>query len=135
MKLELPAALPTRSVIALCIALSAFSAALVRSRTRRPARWHPLNDSQAHAFYNAQMATEVSERTKAVGRFRGSLWSQDDEFHAKEARAIRAYAKSHKLHISALVDVLDRGMREHWQTPSGAIPDQRVIPCRPRLNY
>jgi hypothetical protein len=135
MSLSLPTGMPTRGVVALCIALSAFSSALVRSRTHKKPAWHPLADSQAHAFYNAQMTTEATERTKAMGKFRGSLWSQDDEFHAKEGRAIRSYAKSHKLQLSATLDALDRGMREHWQTPSGESPDQRVIPCRPRLNY
>ncbi len=125
-----------RTYTAVCVTGAALAAAVLHSRPAATApRLRRLAPADAHDFYSAAAEAEVEARKKAVGRFRGSPWSRDDDFHNKEAKFIRAYAKSHKVTIAGLIDVLDRGMRESWPTPPNATPDQKILPCRPRLNY
>ncbi len=94
-----------------------------------------LPDGPAHDVYAAAAEAEVKARGESSGRFRGSPWSQDDDFHNREGKFIRSYSKSHGLAMSSVIDALDRGMRAHWPTPNGVPLDQKVIPCRPRLSY
>lgn len=111
-------------------------AALVHSRpSSAPGGLRTIAGMATQEFYVAAAEAEVQARKKSEGRFRGSPWSQDDDFHNKEAKFIRAYGKSHKLPMGSLVDALDRGTREHWPLPAGVAPDLKVLPCRPRLNY
>jgi hypothetical protein len=118
------------SVVALVVA-----AALFQSRPPAIPAFHTLPDGQAHALYTAAAEAEVTARGQASGRFRGSPWSQDDDFHNKEGKFIRNYAKAHGVAMASAIDALDRGMRAHWPTPNGTPLDQKVIPCRPRLSY
>jgi hypothetical protein len=119
-----------------CVIAAVVVAALVHSSPHGPRptlRAMPVGP--ARSFYLAAAEAEVETRKNAAGRFRGSPWSQDDQFHAKEAKFIRNYAKNHKVDIGTLVDALDRGMHEKWPTGAVPPPDQKVLPCRPRLNY
>ena len=112
------------------------AAALVHSMPpRAPDEFRAVPTREAQVFYVAAAEAEVSTRKKAEGRFRGSPWSRDDDFHNKEAKFIRTYAKAHRFTIAGLVDAEGRAMHEGWATPPGAIPDQKVLPCRPRLTY
>ena len=110
-------------------------AVLIQSRVRMAsARFRPLKEEDAQEFYAEAAEAEVVARENAAARFRGSPWSQDDEFHNKEATFVRDYSKKHRIPVASLLEVLDRGMHEKWSTV-GASPDPRVIPCRPRLTY
>ncbi len=125
-----------KSGIGSAIIAAACLAALLRSRPRGPLpRIHPLPLAAAQELYVAAAEAEVLERKKAIGRFRGSPWSQDDEFHNKEAKFLRGEARARRLPLPVLIDNLDRGMHEGWPTGEAPAPDQTVLPCRPRLNY
>jgi hypothetical protein len=93
-----------------------------------------VDDPLAHALYAEVTDKEVEERRDATLRFQGSPWSQQDDFHAKERDLVHSVAASHGVTTSSVVDALDRGMRERWTTRA-EIVSQRVIPCRPRLEY
>jgi hypothetical protein len=127
--------LPAQTYVAACVIALVGCVALFHARRPYVAPFYPLPDAAAHELYERAASEEVTARKKAAGRFRGSPWSQDDEFHSKEAKFIRAYSKSHRVPILSVVDALDRGMREHWETPPDKAPDLKVIPCRPRLTY
>ncbi len=117
------------------VSLSAACAAVLHSAPGPVQEFRTVPVREARAFYIAAAENEVLTRKRAEGRFRGSPWSQDDEFHNKEAKFIRNYGKSHRLSVAALVDAEGRGMHEGWPTPAGAVPEQKVLPCRPRLTY
>jgi len=111
-------------------------AALMRAGTSRP--FHlpgPASSAQAHLIYSEGAVKEPGERQEAARNFRGSPWSQDDDFHAKEKNRVKDYAKGHDLTVQSLLDGLDEGMRDHWLTPSNEQPNPKVMPCRPRLIY
>jgi len=121
--------------IGACVICVALSAALVHSWPRRAPREAQVSLEQARAFYAEAAEREVGERVAALERFRSSEWSQQDDFHAHEASLIRDYARTHKMPVLGVLQALDRGMREKWPTPNGAAPQERIIPCRPRLTY
>jgi len=118
------------SVIALVIC-----AAMFQSRPPPVPALRPLGEVQAHEFYDRAAEAEGTTRKASANKFRGSPWSQDDDFHNKEAKFVRGYSKSHGVTIASLLDVLDRGSHAHWATPAGATVSQKIIPCRPRLSY
>jgi hypothetical protein len=112
------------------------AAALLHSRPRgRLPELHPLTQQSEREFYVAAAEEEAAARKKAAGRFRGSPWSQDDEFHNKEAKFLRVQARSRRTSIATMIDTLDRAMHEGWPTAPYPAPPQKVLPCRPRLNY
>lgn len=116
--------------------LAVIGTALLHSRPPGPApRLRGLTLTSGQAFYATAAKSEVDERKKGQGKFRGSAWSQDDDFHYAEAQFMRSYGKSHKFSMGTLLDALDRGMREKWPTGDSPPPDQKVPPCRPRLSY
>jgi hypothetical protein len=118
------------------ILVAACLAAILRSRPRGAIpRLHPLPIAAAQELYADAAEAEVLARQKAIGRFRGSPWSQDDEFHNKEAKLLRGEAMTRRVPLPVLIDNLDRGMHEGWPTGAAPAPDQTVLPCRPRLNY
>lgn len=122
--------------IALAAIMAAIGATLLHSRPSGPvAHLRPLANAPAQAFYAAAAKEEVGERKKGQGKFRGSAWSQDDDFHYAEAQFLRSYSKSHRFTMGSVLDALDRGMREKWPTGDSPPPDQKVPPCRPRLSY
>jgi hypothetical protein len=85
--------------------------------------------------YSDVTSREVSERRQAALHYPGSNWSQQDDFHEQERTAITDYAESHEVNLSTVTRALDQGMREAWRTPGDAAISQRIVPCRPRLNY
>jgi len=104
-----------------------------RVKTHTP-RFRILSADQAQEFYSHAADAEVGARKAAAGKFRGRPWSQDDEFHSREAKFVRDYSKSHRIPVASLLETLDRGMHEKWPTP-GMPPDPTIVPCRPRLTY
>jgi hypothetical protein len=118
-----------------CVLGAALTAALARSWPPRQRSEPPLSVEQARAFYDVAADREVGERLAALERFRSSEWSQQDDFHAHEGNFIRDYAKTRGLPVRGVLEALDRGMREKWPAPGGVEPQERIIPCRPRLTY
>jgi hypothetical protein len=89
----------------------------------------------ARKAYDDVTSRETSERRQAALHFPGSNWSQQDDFHQEERGAITAYAESHNVSLSTVTSALDEGMREGWRAAGDATISQRIVPCRPRLNY
>ncbi len=128
--------LPLQTNLGLGVVLAVIGTAILHSRPPGAIpRLRVLAVASAQAFYAAAAKAEVDERKKGQGKFRGSAWSQDDDFHYAEAQFMRSYAKSHKMPMGSLLDALDRGMRDRWPTDDSPPPDQKVPPCRPRLSY
>ncbi len=67
------------------VALASMAAALAHSAPDAPTLFQPVPEREARAFYVKAAENEVATRKKAEGRFRGSPWSRDDEFHNNEA--------------------------------------------------
>jgi hypothetical protein len=94
-----------------------------------------IDEGLARRAYREVTDKEPEERRAAARRFQGMLWSQQDEFHAKERQAMRNWAGAHHVTLSSVVSALDRGMRERWPVSPNVVVSQKVIPCRPRLTY
>ena len=110
--------------------------AVVRAATSRPARLSgPATPQQARQAYSDDVDNEPHERQEAAKRFRASPWSQDDEFHSRENKRLKEFAKFQSISVTSLLDAIDEGMHENWPTPSHNVPNPKVMPCRPRLIY
>jgi hypothetical protein len=111
--------------------LAALRASGVRVKPEVPR----TSEALAHQIYLDVTDHENDTRRGAALQFEGSLWSRQDEFHAKEKVTIRHVATLHHVNVSSVVNALDRGMRERWPVHSDVVVSQKVIPCRPRLAY
>ena len=119
------------SVVVICLGIAIWRTGRVHA-TREEAT---MNDDAARSAYFDVTEKEPEERRAAAQRFQGAPWSQQDEFHSRERKTMRAWAESRHVNLSAVVNALDRGMREAWPTSPNAVVVQKVIPCRPRLTY
>jgi hypothetical protein len=120
-----------------CLLIGAMAALVMTvAATSRPVHVPgPASPARLHELYDTNVAKEPSERQDSARSFRGSPWSQDDDFHGKETNRVKDFAKVHDVSISSLLDGIDTGMREKWATPSNNVPRPTVMPCRPRLTY
>ena len=112
-----------------------FSGLLLVENSHAPHVTGPCSLAQGQQLYADLADREPAERQDAARRFRGSVWSQDDDFHFKEMKRVKDYAKSRRVSIASLLDALDQGMHEDWPVPSKNVPNPKVMPCRPRLIY
>jgi len=94
-----------------------------------------LPDDVAHDAFLETTDREADERREGAFRFQGSLWSQEDDFFAKETAFVKSWAGAHRVSVGAILFALDRGMREKWPTRPGVVITAKVVPCRPRLAY
>jgi len=117
------------------VATACVCAAIVRSGSHRVGGRTAPTLEQAHAIFEASAAREPQERRQSKGEFPASPWSQDDDFHNKEAKQAKEYANKHRVTVGGVLDALDTGMRAHWETASSSVPSPKVMPCRPRLSY
>jgi hypothetical protein len=125
-----------RDFVGSCMIGAALFTAVVRAGLARPA--HVPRDAtpvQTLELYTEDTEKEPGDRQDSARRFRGSPWSQDDDFHSKEMKRVKGFAKSHSVSVESLLDGLDEGMRQRWATPSENVPNPKVMPCRPRLIY
>jgi hypothetical protein len=76
---------------------------------------------------------EPPSRGKSAHQFPGDLWSQDDDYHAQEAKKMRAFAGERQIRLDDVVRAVDEGMKQGW-IPRG-LTKPGVPPCRPRLDY
>jgi hypothetical protein len=119
----------------LVIGGAVFAATLRSGIARRHGTPATATPDEAHAFYWASAAKEPEERREAARHFRGSPWSQDDDFHHKEMDRVKDNAGGRALSVSSKLEALDEGMRSGWPTPDDQHPTPKVKPCRPRLTY
>jgi hypothetical protein len=110
-------------------------AVVVAARSRPFHQPGAVSIARGEQFYADGADQEPIEREEAAKSFRASPWSQDDDFHSKEAGRVKDFAKAHDVTPSSLLFALDEGMRHHWPTRSNKAPDPKVQPCRPRLIY
>lgn len=111
---------------------AAFACAL---GARSPRAAPPLSHELAQGAYLELTDSEADERRDAALHFPGSLWSQQDDFGAKEASAVRHVASHHRTSVGSVLDALDLGIREQWPTHPGVVVTTAILPCRPRLSY
>lgn len=109
-------------------------AAVVRATTApTPDPGKPLDAIGAHDAYRDVVGRERTMRRDAAVKFPGDLWSQDDDFHQREADTMRSFSSARSVHLSEVLRAVDDGIREHWLSP--VQPIATVPPCRPRLSY
>jgi hypothetical protein len=67
-------------------------------------------------------AAEVEERKRAIehDRWRGHLWSREDDRGHAERVELRRLAAKYRISLSAAYLVLDEGIRGRWPGPDGA---------------
>jgi hypothetical protein len=106
--------------------------ALGASPLRNAAR---LSGARARDAYLELTDKEPEERRNAALDFPGSLWSQQDDFAAKEAGAVRRFANHHRVSVGSVLSALDEGIRESWPTHADVTVTKKIVPCRPRLSY
>ncbi|HEY1954773.1 MAG TPA: hypothetical protein VGH28_04160 [Polyangiaceae bacterium] len=98
-----------------------------------PAPGKPLDAAGEHDAYRDIVSRERSMRREAAVKFPGDLWSADDDFHQREADAMRSFATSRTARLGDVIRAVDDGMHERWQ--GAGQPIATVPPCRPRLSY
>ena len=112
------------------------SVAILRALGSKPPHdARPLPEPVAHQVYLETTDREADERREGAFRFQGSLWSQEDDFFAKETSFIKELANQDRVSIGSILFALDEGMREKWPTHPGVVITPKVVPCRPRLAY
>jgi hypothetical protein len=94
-----------------------------------------LPDAVAHEVFLETTDREADERREGAFRFQGSLWSQEDDFFAKETSFVKSLASMRRISVGAILFALDRGIREKWPTHPDVVITPKVVPCRPRLAY
>jgi hypothetical protein len=78
---------------------------------------------------------EVDWQARAELDFPGDLWSQSDDFHAREATRIRELAGQHRIGYEDVLRAIDEDL--HDKTMSRRTAGRRVnaVPCKPRPFY
>lgn len=85
-----------------------------------------------------QIATaEVAERKRLVeqDKWKGHLWSREDDRGHQERMEMRLLATEHKLSLTQLYLILDEGIRNHWPGPDGAPLPATTPPLDPRTTW
>jgi hypothetical protein len=96
----------------------------------------PLEEPLAHEIYFEATDREGDQRREAAFRFPGSLWSQEDDFFAKQTMLLKNLAGNEGVALGSILFVLDRGMREKWPPAhADVVISPKAVPCRPRLAY
>jgi hypothetical protein len=108
-------------------------AVLVASLASAPPIAAPADDAIMRDSFRQIAFEESSARGKSAHTFPGDLWSQDDDYHAAEAKKMRALAGERQVRLDDVIRGVDDGMREGW-SPRGLMTPG-VPPCRPRLDY
>ncbi len=122
---------PARWSLFLAVCAIALARALTSSSPTAKAR----ADASVRAAAFAQFAEqEPGHRKEAAKDFPTDPWSQDDFFHAREAKEARAFAKLYQVPITDPLDALDEGMRAQRARGDRSIVST-VPPCHPRAIY
>jgi hypothetical protein len=93
------------------------------------------DDAQRRDAFRYVASDETAERREAAKTFPTDLWSRDDDFHSREARRAREWARSHHVRVGDVLSAIDQGLREHWPSGSSVPLVATVPPCRPRAIY
>jgi hypothetical protein len=110
--------------------------ALGRALTARvPSRLPPADEALKREVFGYVASDEARERQEAAEAFPCDLWSRDDDFHERETRRARDWARSHRVRFEDALSAIDEGLRERWPSGNPTPPLATVPPCRPRPIY
>jgi hypothetical protein len=109
--------------------------ALARAITSRATPPPNRADGSTRAIAFTQfVGQEAAYRKEAAKDFPTDPWSQDDFFHAREAKEARAFAKTAGIPITDALDALDEGLRAQ-RARGDRSSLSTVPPCHPRAIY
>ena len=109
--------------------------ALARAITSKAVQPPNRADQATRTVGFAQFADqEAAYRKEAAKDFPTDPWSQDDFFHAREAKEARAFAKVTGIPITDALDALDEGLRAK-RAGGDRSSLSTVPPCHPRAIY
>jgi hypothetical protein len=93
------------------------------------------DEAQRRDAFRYVASDEAAERREAAKTFPTDLWSRDDDFHSREAKRARDWARTHHARVGDALSAIDQGLREHWPSGSSVPLVATVPPCRPRAIY
>ena len=85
-----------------------------------------------------EMATaELADRRRAIeqDKWKGHLWSREDDRGHFERTTLRQMALTHRLSLSQLYLILDEGIRNHWPGADGSPLPATTPPLDPRSTW
>jgi len=95
----------------------------------------PLDAVQRRDAFRFVASDESAERREAAKTFPTDLWSRDDDFHQREMKRARDWARSHHASLPDVLEAVDQGLREHWPHNNPSPLVTTTPPCRPRAIY
>jgi len=100
-----------------------------------PSQPPSADEAERRDAFRYVASDEAAERREAAKTFPTDLWSRDDDFHQREAKRARDWARTHHVGVGAALSAIDQGLREHWPSGSSVPLVATVPPCRPRAIY
>jgi hypothetical protein len=94
-----------------------------------------MDDAQQREVFRFVASDEAAERREAAKTFPTDLWSRDDDFHQRESKRARDWARTHHARVEDALSAIDEGLRARWPTGSSLPLVATVPPCRPRAIY
>jgi hypothetical protein len=125
------------SVVAVVVTIVCFVVVIARAATAPS----PRLPRAAVDFEKRNIAVDVASnepgwREETAQNFPEDAWSQSDDFHAKEAKHVRALADKMGIRIEDALRAIDDDL--HARQATAASPDPRgahAVPCKPRPFY
>jgi hypothetical protein len=99
-----------------------------------PAPERHATDADRASMALAVAAEEPEWRGKSEESFPSDLWSQRDDFHAREASKIRALARGRGVPYEDVLRAIDDDLHARGKTV-GEARGARAVPCKPRPFY
>jgi hypothetical protein len=126
--------IPRSDLVGWCaLAAACIVAIATAARAKAPAPAAQADERVRKDAFRVVAYDEPPTRGKSTHAFPGDAWSQDDDYHAQEAKKIRSFAGEHEVRLDDVVRAVDEGMKEGW--PPRGLMKTGVPPCRPRLDY
>jgi hypothetical protein len=96
-----------------------------------------LPERTRREIYLEIATAELAERKRAIeqDKWRGHLWSREDDRGHFERVHFRQLATQHKLSLTQIYLILDEGIRNRWPGPDGALLPATSPPLDPRSTW
>jgi hypothetical protein len=116
------------SIVVLYKRLGTTTAPLLEARPPNPIPSEEIEDYRfrlpertRREIYLEIATAELADRKRAIeqDKWRGHLWSREDDRGHFERVNFRAIALNHKLSLTQVYLILDEGLRNHWPGPDG----------------
>ena len=125
------------SVAGVVVTIVCFVVVLTRAASApAPRLARPAVDFEKRNVAADMAANEPGWREEAASSFPEDAWSQSDDFHAREAKHIRALADRMGIRIADILKAVDDDL--HARRATATSPDPRgahAVPCKPRPIY